>query len=144
MYGKNFLRPLSRSEVSSAARTSSSNSGNLTLPLADFYEWILDVSAITTAGQLDVAIQVTPDNGTTYYNTATFEPVAGTAAVQHMRIRPASASVDGSAVWSGSGTGGPTVQTCVLTRRYRIAWTLTGASASYTFAVWLMCYPKGS
>lgn len=147
----NLLRPLSRSEVASAARTSSSNSGALTLPMASVYQWILDVTVIAGVDTtLDVYIDTTPDNGTTYYSTGPafrqFTTSGGTG-VDIIRVQPAQGRAEGGQEWLAWSTTnrGPFTPNIILTRKYRISWTFGGGAAggTVTFQVWLLAQPVG-
>ncbi len=144
-----LIRPLSRAEITSAAVTSSSNSGNLTLPLASVYQWILDVTVASgTGATLDVYIQTTPDNGTTFYNTGPAFRAIAVADVPivdiiNVQVRSLGSGASEWVAWSTTNKG-QIAQPVILTRRYRIAYTLAGVTPSFTFAVWLICQPKGS
>ena len=150
----NYLRPFQRSDVASAAYTSTTNGSTLTLPLAESYQFILDVTAISGSGcTLDVLMQTSPDNGTTFYSTGPafrqFTTDGGTG-VDILRVNPSQGSREAGQEWQAwsSTTGGPIAQNLILTRRYRWRFVLGGTggspTASATCQVWLMCQPKGS
>jgi hypothetical protein len=106
------------SAAASAARTTSSNSGAIGV-VENFDEMLvcLEVSAASAADTLDLAYQVSPDGGATWITHTAFAQVtaAGTALLKLENL----------------GTLG------------RIAWTIGGASPSFTFAVWLVCKRRG-
>lgn len=144
-----FLKPLSRVDLASAARTSSSVSATLNLPQGSAYEWILDVTAQsgTADSRLDVAIKFSPDNGTTFYATGpTFPPVVnGEGAIVHVvRVQPSQGAAEAGATWVASSVGGPIAQNVIMTPKYQIAYTIAGTTGpSFTFKVWLLVQPKG-
>lgn len=151
MGNHSMLQPLSRSEVASAARTTTGQSATLTLPLARTYLWILDVTVASGGNDctMDVTIQVTPQSPATpvnWYNTSAFKQVAQTAMVDVLRISNDGGPGEAAAEWQAwsSASGGPVAVNLPLTRKYRIAWTMQGAAPSYTFSVWLIAQPRGA
>ena len=145
----NMLKPYRGIIVASAARTSSSQSSTLNLPQAASYHFICDVTAISGTGVLlDVAIQTSPDDGTTFYNELTFpqfalDPGIGVA---NMFISQSGGGAQIAESWMSGSVGGPIAKPCILTPKYRVAWTIgpTGGSPSATFRVWLVAAAKGS
>lgn len=146
----NMLRPFSRADVASGTRTASSTSAALYLPKAATYQWILGVSAISGVDTtLDVGIQTTPDNGTTYYDTGpTFKQwtTAMGAGQDIIRVQPSQGQKESGAEWASwtALAGGTIVQNLILTRLYKVRWTIAGANPSVTFVVWLLAQPLGS
>lgn len=144
-----MLKPYRAAIVASAARTASGTSSTLNLPQAAAYHFICDVTAISGTGALvDVAIQTSPDDGTTFYNELNFQQFSLDSGIGTANIF-VSQSGGGAQIaesWMSAGTGGPIVKPCILTPKYRISWTIgpTGGSPSATFRVWLVATAKGS
>lgn len=130
---------------SGATVTTTANSSTFSLPMADSYSFIL---AVTTPGgtteTLDVAIQTSPDGGTTFYDWWRFTQVT-TAAVTHcLTVQP----------WQGVGEAGSiAVITAAATGAMnvnkpfcnpcRIALTIGGTLPTYaTIKVWVITSPR--
>lgn len=133
--------------VASAARTTSSNTGNLKDTSTGFPKFAtgsvyLNVTANTATGgvvpKLTVSIDTSPDNGTTWLNAARFAVVVGSTDTRRLDFRNGlSIGETGTALNTTSGTlAGNTV----LTRDVRVQWQLESASntvgQSTTFAVY--------
>src|SRR5438045_4088419 len=74
--------------VASAAQTATVATANITLPLADSYTFIQDVTAASgTSPTLDTAIQITPDGGTTWYSVMRYAQVTA-ANQQRITFQP--------------------------------------------------------
>ncbi len=148
----NMQRPFARPDVASTAYTTTTNSSNLTLPLASSYQWIIDCTALTgVGGTLDCVLQTTPDNGTTFYSTGpaskTFTQTEG-AAVDIIRVQPSQGSKESGQEWAAWSSSGPMANNLILTRRYRWRFVVGGTGGanaiSATVAIWLLCQAKGS
>ena len=125
--------------------TTTANSANFNLPIADSYSFIL---AVTTPGgtteTLDVAIQMSPDGGTTFYDWWRFTQVT-TAAVTHcLTVQP----------WQGLGEAGSIAAiTAAATGAMnvnkpfcnpcRAALTISGTLPTYaTIKLWVITTPR--
>ena len=146
--------------LASAARTTSSNSGNLKNTTGDFHisgalAFYLDVTAHVgdasgTTG-FDVYLDHSPDGGTTWLNFAKFAAVTTSTATRVINMRPtgigAVEAASEAAVFSS--TSSVAVATNVpLTEDRRVRWELgnnTGATTAYsaTFAVFCIEQPMG-
>ena len=146
--------------LASAARTSSSNSGSLkdtatAWPTARNLTAYLNLTAFTGSGiaaTLDVIVDTSPDNGTTWLAAGIFSRITTSTAVRQLSFR------DGLAIQgSDSGVEEKVVPrtlnttttreaiTVPLTRDVRVRWALADNVAvgdhSATFGVYLMVDP---
>lgn len=97
-------------EVASAARTTTGNSGLITDVLGGAMSGTLNVTAVSgTTPTLDLVLQESPDNGTTWIDVYHFERVTA-AGVYPMPSLP-------------------------INGRRRWAWTITGTTPSFTFSI---------
>lgn len=137
--------------VTSAARTTSNNSGNLKdttlqVPVAEAVSFILDVTAMTGSGTtLDVQIDTSPDGGTTWYRAWAFARVTTSTSQQRIDVRPTGVGITevGSTVASLAATTAINANT-VVTRDVRVSWTAGTSFSSSTFAVWAIYQPMGT
>lgn len=123
-----------------ATVTATGNSGTVDLPMAASYMFILDIAAGTgTTPTCDVAIQVSPDDGTTWYTTSRYAQ-ATTAAVKSFKmIRNGLAWGEAGFVQAIADTGGALDKNCIFTRKVRILYTVGGTNPSYpTLKVWIV------
>ncbi len=144
---------LGRTILASAARTTSTNSGNLRdttggIPASDAIAVILNVTALTGAGPavtLDVWVDTSPDGGTTWFEAFKFANVP-TSTIS-LRIDSRSNGIGSTAVGTVStvtttGTAALNTNT-VLARDQRVRWEILGATSagSATFAVYAIVMP---
>lgn len=142
--GHNNIRPLGRSWLASAARTSTSNSGTLNLHQANSHLFILDCTAASgTSPTLDVALQVTPDFGTTYYSVLRFAQLT-TTGKRYLRIQPGMGRGEAGTEGAIADTGGALSSNVTLTRKFRVLYTIGGTNPSFTFVVYGIHAAKGS
>lgn len=138
-----LLKAKTQTIVSSAARTATGNSGALELPLADCYAFILDTAAGTgTSPTMDVAVQVTVDDGTTWYTAYRFAQATTAAAIRRLNVQGMLGRGEAGTEAAIAATGGALNANTVLTRKYRILWTIGGTNPSFTFAVHLISQPR--
>lgn len=104
--------PASNSDVTSAARTSSGNSGTISDDIAGTVSGIVNVSAIGGTPTLDLVLKESFDNGTTWQDAWHVERITGTGT---KRIPPL--PVSGRRRWD---------------------WTIGGTSPSLTFTITAM------
>lgn len=109
--------PVSNADVASAARTATGNSGTVALDWGAAITGLINVTANSGTNQrMDIALQESPDNGTTFYD-----------------------------IWHapryGSGYLGNTtaqVPYMLMGGRRRWLWTINGTSPSFTFTITAM------
>ena len=147
------LNPTYISLVYSGVGTNATGNGSaFTLPLLDSYAFILDVtSAAGTTEKLDLAIQFTPDGGTTWYDWWRFAQVTTSAVTQCLVVQPmlghgeagtvattttgaTNASISSNKSFPGLGG----TNTC------RIAFVISGTLPVYTFKLWLLAASRSS
>lgn len=104
---------IGREVVASAARTSSGNSGKLTPSWpAQQLQLFVDVTAVSGTPTLDLAVEWSPDGGSTWF--------PGDPADSFTQITAAKNVVERFAVKAPD---------------YRIVWTIAGTTPSFTFAI---------
>ena len=135
--GNRDIRPnWERAPVASAARTTSSNSGSVILPSAPSYTFWLDVTTVTgTNPTLDLSIEQTPDDGTTFLGFLRF---AQSIAAEQRRIKWAPSLMNEAAEETAelATTGGASVDNMPASRKIRFVWTIGGTNTpTFTFAV---------
>jgi len=123
----------------STATTVTGNSGALDIPQDASYMFILDIAAGTgTSPTADIAIQVSPDDGTTWYTTARFAQVTGSAVKSYKMVRNGLAWGEAGYVQAIADTGGAVDKNFIMTRKVRILWTIGGTNPSFaTFVLWV-------
>ena len=138
--------------LASAARTTSSNSGNLknstaAMPSCDNMSIYLDATSITGSGNtLSVTIDTSIDGGTTWFPAFAFTTITASSKTARIDARPTGlgeteAGAEATAVAAGTALKANTV----LTRDFRVAWVLGGTSSpSAPFGVYAIVQPKGS
>jgi hypothetical protein len=137
--------------VASAAVTTSSNSGNLkntslAFPICEAAAIILDVTALAGVSgvTLDVDIQTSPDNGTTWYTAFEFANVATSTAQRRLDIRDSGIGITEVGFEGDIKTAAAIKNNTVLTQDIRIRWRPNGSGATTTFAVWGIFQPIGT
>lgn len=128
-----MIKPINQTLVASATYTADTNSSAVELKLGDSYTIHLKSDAGTgTTPQLDVAMQWTPDDGTTwYFAPIRFAQVGGTASQQEITFRP---TLDAhEAAWHSAvgATGGSLAKNFVPSRKVRFVFTVTGTGPSF-------------
>lgn len=138
--------------VSSAARTSSGNSGNLkntatNIPIFNAAAIILDVTAQSgTSPTLDVSIETSVDGGTTWYTAFMYAQITTSTPQIRLDIRDTGIGFTevGAVTTITSSVTTAINQNTVLTADNRVRWQIGGTSPSYTFAVWGIFAPLGT
>lgn len=150
-----FLSPQSQALVAAGTVVAATgNSGNLTIPLADSYAFVLNVTAASgTTETLDCALQVSPDQGTTWFDWFRFAQVTTSAVTRRLIVQPmqgrgeagseaaitaaASGAISNNVPFPGAlfSGGKPTI---------RFVYTLGGTSPSYTLGIWMFAQTKQS
>lgn len=141
----NNLIPWTRTLVTSTTAAATGNSGAIDFP-DDLHSaaFIFDVTAASgTSPTLDFAIQVTPDDGTTFYTA--FRPAQIVAAAIHRLVAcffggSGNTGTTGTNASSGNAivianTGGALSAGSPISKKIRVLWTIGGTNPSFTFAV---------
>ena len=128
-----------KSLVSATTVTATGNSGWIDCPVASTYMFILDLAAGTgTTPTIDIAIQVSPDDGTTAYTVGRFAQATTAAVKSYKMVRNGLAYGEAGYVQAIADTGGAVDKNFVMTRKVRILYTVGGTNPSYaTLKVWL-------
>jgi hypothetical protein len=149
-----FLGPQSQALVAAGTVISgapgSQTSTAFTLPLGDSYAFVLNVTAITgTSPTLDCAIQVTPDNGTTWFDWWRFAQITANAATTHrLTVQPiqgrGEAGTETTITAGGTGALNANCPAPGALSQVRIRYTLGGTSPNYTLGIFLFAQTKQS
>lgn len=136
---RNVLRTYVRNNlVASAARTADGNSGTLSPNLpTDLHSGVFIVDCPTVTGTtptLDLAIEISPDDGTTYYTAFRFAQITA-AAVRRLAVKFVAVDAGSEASIPADPSGGALATGCVITEKMRVRWNIGGTSPSFTFAV---------
>lgn len=153
--GKSLFRGQGVNLLASAARTTSSNSGNLKdtvngLPACDAMALYLSVTALTGnqgVPVLDVWLDTSPDGGTTWFTAYKWSRVTSSTAVRRIDARTTGLGVTEAGLENNAAAStGTCWANTVLTNDIRVRWEETGAnfSNSATFSVWAICMPPGT
>src|ERR1700690_22307 len=130
---------------SAATFNATANSPTFNLPLADSYSFIL---AVTTPGgtteTLDCAIQISPDNGTTFYDWWRFTQVTTSAVTYCLTVQPWEGRGEAGSIATITAAGTGALNTNKpFTNPCRLALTLGGTLPTYaTVKVWVVSTPR--
>jgi hypothetical protein len=136
------LAPTPKLLVNQATVTATGNSGNVDLPVAGSYVFILDLAAGTgTSPTIDIAIQNTPDNST-YYTVSRFAQATTVAVKSFKMLRNGLALGEAGFVQAIADTGGAVDKNVVFTKKIRVLWTVGGTNPAYaTLKLWVIPQP---
>lgn len=139
-----LLSPFSKFIVAAGTVvTVTGNSANITLPAADSYTFIQDVTAAAgTTETLDTAIQITPDGGTTWYSVLRFAQVTTSANQQRITIQPLQGRGEAGSTAVLADTGGAANANQPLSVLIRFKYTITGTAPSYTLGIVMFAQPR--
>lgn len=138
----NLLNPRGIQLVSSAARTTTASLGATRLPKGESYLFILDVTAGSgTSPTLDVAIQVTHDDGTTFHSVLRFAQATGVVK-RMLRVQPTLGRGEAGTEAACADTGGALNANVPFSRKINVKWTIGGTNPSFTFALYAIVIPK--
>jgi hypothetical protein len=140
-----LIAPYSKVLVASAVVAATGSSPAITLPLADGYLFQLDVTASNTPTSLDVAMQWTPDGGTTWYDHSRFGQVLAVAPFQtRMIIQPLQGR--GEAATTATNTTDALATALIanapISTVVRFRWKITGTS--YTFSISMLAQARAT
>lgn len=139
------LTPYCRKLYTATALAATANSGTLDFPV-DMVggSFILDRGLGTgTSPTIDVALQISPDGGTTWYTFSRFAQQTTTAAVQVKicSFRPTNVA---ALVFTSADTGGVLENNMPMTGKIRVLATVGGTNPSYaTVNVWFIGWREG-
>lgn len=139
-----FQEPLTKALVASGTRTVTSNSGTLTVELCDSYEFIVQATLNSgTTPTMDVAIQITPDDGTTWFTAFRFAQITATSS-RRLRIQPMQGRGEAGTEGAIADTGGALNANGIVTRKIRVLFTTGGTNPNFTVAVWMLGMPRSN
>lgn len=131
--------------IDAATVTSTTQSTSFKLPVADTYSLLIDTGASSgTSPTLDICLQFSPDEGTTWYNAPIRAAQATTGAtVQMITFRP---HLSNEAAWHNAvaTTGGALAKNFVPAYNCRISYVVGGTSASYAVTIYLGTTPHAA
>jgi hypothetical protein len=138
--GSVALLPYTELVVASTTAAATANSATLDARWSqlDDIRLILDCTAASgTSPTLDVAFQITPDDGTTFYSIMRFAQVTAVAIrqLEFSTRRHAGQAASEAAV---ADTGGALAVNGVLSKKVRFRWTITATTPSFTFRIWVV------
>lgn len=118
------------------------SSAAITLPIADSYSFIMEVSGSIsgTTETLDMAIQTSPDGGTTYYDWWRFAQVTTAAATRCLTVQPMQGrgEAGSEAAITAAGTG-QISSNKPFSNPIKLTYTISGTSPSYAVVkVWVI------
>ena len=132
------VRKWQRLLVASTTAAATSNSGALDWPSdIDSAVIVLDVTAASgTSETMDVAIQCSPDDGTTFYTVARFAQQTTSTVTLAKTFLTHQGEGTAAAVLTVADTGGVLESNIPFTNQIRFVWTIAGTNPSYTFLIW--------
>lgn len=137
--------PYSAVLVASAVVSATGNSANINLPAMDSWMFILDNTASSAPTTLDVALQVTPNGGTTFYDALRFAQITtGPPAVVRLVVQPLQGRGEAgtSAVITTDTLNSALAANCPLSSIIRFRWKIAGTS--YTFSISAIGQPRAT
>ena len=139
------LQPVfSKFVVASAAQTSTTTTASITLPLADSYTFIQDVTAASgTSPTLDTALQISPDGGTTFYSVMRFAQVT-TTNQQRITFQPIQGRGEASSQAALADTGGQVTANQPISTIIKFKFTIGGTSPSFTVQIAMFAAPRAT
>lgn len=140
------LMPYGAIVLASSTQTATANSANIDARWSQLPDirLILDCTAASgTSPTLDVALQITPDGGTTFFSIQRFAQVTAVATrqLEFSTTRHAGQAASEAAV---ADTGGALAVNGILSKIVRFRWTITATTPSFTFVIYLVGRQAGS
>lgn len=140
----NLLRPLGQTFQASVTKAATFTGATVDVPLAESYTFILDVTAASgTSPTLDVAIQITVDEGTTFYAAIRFAQCTGVA-TRRLQVQPSLGRGEAGSEGALANTGGALNANTILTKKLRHVATIGGTNPSFTYAIYLLTVAKAT
>jgi len=143
--------------LAAAARTTSSNSGNLrdttgNIPASEAVVFLVNVTTLTTSGPptaaaLDVWIDTSPDGGTTWFLAYKFAQITSSTAARRLNVRTTGIGIAEAGTEASVATSvtSATSNNTVLSPDIRVRWEITGGTnSSSNFGVWAIVMPPGT
>ena len=117
----------------------SSGSATFTLKPCDSLSIMLSVgTASGSTPTLDVAVQTSPDGGTTWLTTQRFVQVTASTKGETITFKPYLGVGDAATSIVSAATGGTLKGNCVMAKDCRIYYTISGTSPSFATKVFIV------
>src|SRR6516162_5226874 len=144
---QNLLQPTGIRLFASAAKSSTATLFTGTIPLADSYAVIIDVTAATgTTPTLDVSYQTAVIDGkgtpANYYVFARHAQVTTSTGPRRLIIRNAQGFGEAGSEGAIAATGGALNSNAPFSTAIKVVATIGGTNPSYTLAVYVICSPR--
>lgn len=142
--------------LAAAARTTSSNSGNLkdtaaNIPASEAVVFLVNVTALAGTGGapvLDVWVDTSPDGGTTWFTAFKFAQITTSTAARRLNVRTTGIGIAEAGTEASVATSvtSATSNNTVLAPDIRVRWETSGSNAGLTstFGVWAIAMPPGT
>lgn len=132
--------------IASNTVTATGASANFTIPLADAYSFILNVTAASgTSPTFDAVYQTSIDGGTTYVNIPWRHTQVTAATTNWMTVRLGLGIGEVGFESAAAATGGTLAKPAVIDNLHmKLAYTITATTPSFTFALYLLALPAGA
>lgn len=132
--------PYVKKLLSAVAVTASASSATLTMPndLEDFLI-ILDVTYTSgTTATLDTVLEVSPDNGTTFYMHSRYAQVTTSSAKRILSISRRRHAGQAASEYADANTGGAAANNGPIPQNFRFRFTTSGTNPTYAVTAWLI------
>lgn len=139
----NLTRPYQALLYSTGAITATTTSSTITLPLCSSYMFVLTATIGGTSPTVDVAIQDTYDDGTTFFSVLRFAQMTATG-TRMLRVNGSMGVAEAGTEGASADTGGALNNNVILTDKIKIKFTIGGTSPTCTGSVYLIATPRGS
>lgn len=122
-----------------SATATATNHVDFTLQPCDSLSIIVSSGAGTgTSPTCDVAVQTSPDGGTTYVTVQRFTQITTSAAAETISFKPYLGVGDAATAIVSAATGGQLKGNCVMARDCRILYTVGGTNPSFALKAWVV------
>lgn len=140
----NLLRAAGRTIQASVTKVATYTSEAFDVPLAESYAFVIVVSAASgTTPTLDVAYQVTPDGGTTWFTALRHAQITA-ASTRRLQVLPSLGKGEAGTEGALANTGGALNANTILTRKMRTVWTIAGTNPSFTATQYLLTVSRSA
>ena len=142
---KTFVTSKQVLNAATVATTGNSGTSGFDMPIGPAYMFVMDIAAGTgTSPTADVAIQISPDDGTTWWTVSRWAQVTTAAVVSYKMVRNGLAVGEVGFVQAIADTGGAVDKDFLMTRKARILYTIGGTNPAFaTLKVWLLTQQEG-
>ena len=143
---RNLQSPMLKTLVASNTVTATGASTAFSLPLADTYSFILNVTAASgTTPTFDAVYQTSIDGGTTYVNIPWRHTQVTAVTTDWLTVRLGLGVGEAGTESPAAATGGTLVKPSVVDLAHmKLAYTITATTPSFTFALYLLALPPGA